>query len=79
MRIRGLARLKAAWAELLCPLTPGPMILLYQRIAQLAQDPELPTVTPAHFEEQLLALRRHYQTVFLEELRERLRSKSGGR
>ena len=68
MRVRGLGRLKAQWSRIRGQLRPGPTVLLYHRIAQLAEDPHLMAVSPAHFEEQLVALRQHYQVVSLGEL-----------
>ncbi|MEI6415372.1 MAG: polysaccharide deacetylase family protein [Pseudomonadota bacterium] len=48
------------------------MVLIYHRVAKIQQDPHLLAVTPAHFEEQLLVLRRHYPVVTLSELTENL-------
>jgi peptidoglycan/xylan/chitin deacetylase (PgdA/CDA1 family) len=74
MRIRGIARLKGQWSRIIGQLRPGPTILLYHRIAQPAVDPQLVAVTPAHFEEQILALRRHYRVVSVSELVSNFRS-----
>jgi len=41
-------------------------------VTYLQHDPHLLAVTPAHFDEQLAALRQHYAVVTLSELRERL-------
>jgi len=70
MRIRGLGRLKAQWARLRGQLTPGPMVLLYHRVAHLQHDPHLLAVSPEHFEEHLLALRQHFRVVSLSQLTE---------
>jgi peptidoglycan/xylan/chitin deacetylase (PgdA/CDA1 family) len=51
---------------------PGPTVLFWHRVAHLPQDPHLLAVTAANFEEQLLALRRHYPVVSLAELAARL-------
>lgn len=72
MRIRGLGRVKSQWARLRGQLTPGPMVLLYHRVAELQQDPHLLAVAPEHFEEHLLALRRHCRVVSLSQLTDSL-------
>jgi len=72
MRIRGLGRVKAEWAKLIGQMSPGPMVLLYHRVAHLQQDPHLLAVTPEHFEEHLLALRQHFRFVSISELTESL-------
>lgn len=72
MRLRGLGRLKAQYARLRGQLTPGPVVLLYHRVAPLPQDPHLLTVTPAHFEEHLLALRQDFSVVSLGEMTKQL-------
>jgi len=72
MNIRGLGRVKAEWGKLRGQMSPGPMVLLYHRVAELQQDPHLLAVTPEHFEEHLLALRQHFQVVSLSELKESL-------
>jgi peptidoglycan/xylan/chitin deacetylase (PgdA/CDA1 family) len=68
MRIRGLGRLKTVLAKIRGQLAPGPMVLLYHRVAELPQDRHLLAVAPEHFEEHLLALRQHYRVVSLSEL-----------
>ena len=77
MKVRGLGGLKAKWAKLRGQLTPGPMVLLYHRVAHLPQDPHLLAVTAKHFEEHLLALRRHCRVVSLSELVESLGNRTG--
>lgn len=72
MRIRGLGRLKTTLARIRGQLMPGPMVLLYHRVAHLPQDPHLLAVTPEHFEEHLLALGRHCRVVSLSELTDSL-------
>jgi len=72
MRIRGLGRIKTEWATLRGQMSPGPMVLLYHRVAHLQQDPHLLAVTPEHFEEHLLALRQYFRLVSLSELKESL-------
>ena len=75
MRIRGIGRLKTQWAKLRGKLMPGPMVLLHHRVAYLPHDPHLLAVTPEHFEEQLLVLRKHYRIVSLSELTEALKKR----
>lgn len=47
---------------------PGPMVLLYHRVALLPNDPHLLAVTPEHFEEHLLTLLQHFRVVPLSEM-----------
>ncbi len=68
MRTSVLRRAKAGWDKLKGQLAPGPTILLWHRVAEIAEDPHFLSVTPAHFEEQLAVLRQHYRAVSLAEL-----------
>ncbi len=56
-------------------LIPGPIILLYHRVAELESDPWSLCVTPRHFTEQLEVLRKHKEPVSLKQLSRDLQDK----
>lgn len=47
---------------------PRAMILLYHRVATLDRDPQLLSVTPAHFDQHLEVIRRHFAPISLPQL-----------
>ena len=75
MRIRGLGRLRAVAGKLQNRISPGSLILLYHRVAELPLDPLLLSVTPAHFEEHLQVLSRLTKPLSLRTLVRSLKSK----
>jgi peptidoglycan/xylan/chitin deacetylase (PgdA/CDA1 family) len=75
MRIRGLGRLRAVAGKIQNRISPGSLILLYHRVAELPMDPLLLTVTPAHFEEHLQVLAGLTKPLSLRNLVQSLKSK----
>ena len=71
MRIRGLGRLRVVAGKLQNRLSPGTVILLYHRVAELEVDPLLLSVTPRHFEEHLQVITRITKPTSLRSLRSR--------
>lgn len=68
LRIYGVGRFRR-WLR---RLRGGSIILAYHRIAEVASDPHLLCVTPAHFAEHLEYLRQCYYPMSLQELYRRL-------
>ncbi len=68
MTIRGLGRLRRLAQPYTNLFFPGPVVLAYHRVADLASDPQLLAVTPRHFAEQVEVLRREGYPVRLLDL-----------
>ena len=74
MRLRGLGRLKNAGRKWRNRLSPGALILLYHRVAELESDPQRLQVSSSHFSEQLQIIREIGAPISLQELTGNLRS-----
>src|SRR6266516_3319260 len=61
--MRGLLRIRR-WLR---RLQPSASILCYHRVTELKRDPQLLSVTPRHFAEQIDVLRRRYNVVRLQD------------
>ncbi len=72
MRIVGLGRVRRLARRAINRVTPGALILAYHRVAEPPADPQLLSVTPGHFAEQLDVLRGWGRPMRLQELREAL-------
>ena len=76
MRIRGLGRLRVVAGKVQNRLSPGTVVLLYHRVADLPVDPLLLSVTPAHFEEHLQVIARIATPLSLRSLSDSLQSRT---
>ena len=68
MRIRGVGRLRRVARWVRNGLAPGPLILMYHRIAELPLDPHRLAVTPRHFADHLEILRARNRPIPLRRL-----------
>jgi peptidoglycan/xylan/chitin deacetylase (PgdA/CDA1 family) len=74
MRVRGLGRVKSIGRKLRNRLSPGALILLYHRVAELESDPQQLQVSEANFAEHIRILKELATPVSLQQLTQSLRS-----
>ncbi len=73
MRIRGLGRVRVVGKKIRNRLSPGVLILVYHRIANLTSDPQRLCVSPENFSGQLEVIEKVSRPISLKTLREHLR------
>ena len=74
MRVRGLGRVKSIGRKWRNRLSPGALILLYHRVAELDSDPQQLQVSPSNFAEHLRILKEIATPISLPELTRSLRA-----
>ena len=74
MRVRGLGRIKSIGRKWRNRLSPGALILLYHRVAELESDPQQLQVSESNFAEHLRILKEIATPISLPELTQGLRS-----
>lgn len=73
--MRGLGRVKRIGRKWRNRLSPGALILLYHRVAELDSDPQQLQVSPANFAEHLRILKEIATPISLQELTQSLRAR----
>ena len=68
MKAPQIKKLKRAARRIKEKFSPRTLILLYHRVTELPTDPQLLTVTPAHFAEHLEVLQKYGQILSLRQL-----------
>jgi peptidoglycan/xylan/chitin deacetylase (PgdA/CDA1 family) len=76
MRVRGIARLRLLARRYTNRSYPGPIVLAYHRVADLPSDPQLLSVTPRHFAEQVEVLRKQGHPMRLQDMTLALRDRT---
>jgi peptidoglycan/xylan/chitin deacetylase (PgdA/CDA1 family) len=73
MKLNGMSTLRRTARRLRDIIAPGPLILLYHRVAEVDMDPWCLCVSPKHFAEHLEVIRKYGHPIRLQELNQALR------